>query len=72
MLIAYNRPLLTEKRDFERARMYAQKAYAGGMQLPGLRESLLDRANGSSNSRSRFKKLPCYVRRQSTQSSRSA
>ena len=40
-VIAYNIGLLlTEKRDFERARMYAQKAYAGGMQLPGLREKL--------------------------------
>ena len=40
-VIAYNLGLLlTEKRDFERARMYAQKAYAGGVQLPGLREKL--------------------------------
>jgi tetratricopeptide (TPR) repeat protein len=40
-VIAYNIGLLlTEKRDFERARLYAQKAYAGGVQLPGLREKL--------------------------------
>ncbi|MDP9130731.1 MAG: ABC transporter permease, partial [Candidatus Binatota bacterium] len=40
-VIAYNLGLLlAEKRDFERARMYAQKAYAGGLQLPGLREKL--------------------------------
>ena len=40
-VVAYNLGLLlTEKRDFERARMYAQKAYAGGVQLPGLREKL--------------------------------
>ena len=38
---AYNLGLLlTEKRDFERARMYAEKAYAGGVQLPGLRDKL--------------------------------
>jgi len=40
-IIAYNIGLLlAEKRDFERARFYAQKAYAGGVQLPGLREKL--------------------------------
>ena len=40
-VIAYNIGLLlTEKRDFERARLYAQKAYAGGVDLPGLREKL--------------------------------
>ena len=40
-VIAYNLGLLlTEKRDFERARMYAEKAYAGGVQLPGLRDKL--------------------------------
>jgi tetratricopeptide (TPR) repeat protein len=40
-VIAYNLGLLlTEKRDFERARMYAEKAYAGGLQLPGLRDKL--------------------------------
>ena len=40
-VIAYNIGLiLTEKRDFERARLYAQKAYAGGMELPGLRNKL--------------------------------
>jgi hypothetical protein len=40
-VIAYNIGLLlTEKRDFERARLYAQKAYAGGVELPGLREKL--------------------------------
>ena len=40
-VIAYNIGLLlTEKRDFERARLYAQKAYAGGVQLPGLRDKL--------------------------------
>jgi len=40
-VVAYNLGLLlTEKRDFARARMYAQKAYAGGVQLPGLREKL--------------------------------
>ena len=39
--LAYNLGLLlTEKRDFERARMYAEKAYAGGVQLPGLRDKL--------------------------------
>jgi hypothetical protein len=32
--------LLTEKRDFERARIYAKKAYEGGLQLPGLRDKL--------------------------------
>ena len=40
-VIAYNLGLLlTDKRDFERARTYAQKAYAGGVQLPGLRDKL--------------------------------
>ena len=40
-VIAYNMGLLlTEKRDFERARMYATKAYEGGIQLPGLRDKL--------------------------------
>ena len=36
-VIAYNIGLLlTEKRDFERARLYAQKAYAGGVQIAWL------------------------------------
>ena len=40
-VIAYNMGLLlTEKRDFERARMYAKKAYEGGIQFPGLRDKL--------------------------------
>ncbi len=40
-VIAYNIGLLlTEKRDFERARTYAHKAYAGGLQFPGLRDKL--------------------------------
>src|SRR5215203_6174206 len=40
-ILAYNLGLLlTEKRDFERARKYAQKAYTGGVQLPGLRDKL--------------------------------
>jgi len=40
-VIAYNMGLLlTEKRDFERARIYAKKAYEGGLQLPGLRDKL--------------------------------
>lgn len=40
-VVAYNMGLLlTEKRDFERARMYAVKAYEGGLQLPGLRDKL--------------------------------
>ena len=40
-VLAYNIGLiLTDKRDFERARKYAQKAYTGGVQLPGLREKL--------------------------------
>lgn len=40
-VVAYNIGLLlTEKRDFERARMYAKKAYAGGLQFPGLRDKL--------------------------------
>jgi len=40
-VIAYNLGLLlTEKRDFERARIYARKAYGSGVQLPGLREKL--------------------------------
>lgn len=40
-VVAYNMGLLlTEKRDFERARMYAKKAYAGGLQFPGLRDKL--------------------------------
>jgi tetratricopeptide (TPR) repeat protein len=40
-VIAYNIGLLlTEKRDFERARAYAEKAYAGGVELPGLRDKL--------------------------------
>jgi len=40
-VIAYNIGLLlTEKRDFERARAYARKAYAGGIELPGLRDKL--------------------------------
>lgn len=40
-VIAYNMGLLlAEKRDFERARMYAKKAYAGGIDFPGLRDRL--------------------------------
>jgi tetratricopeptide (TPR) repeat protein len=40
-VIAYNIGLLlTDKRDFERARSYAKKAYAGGIQFPGLRDKL--------------------------------
>lgn len=40
-VLAYNMGLLlTDKRDFEQARAYAQKAYAGGIQLPGLRDKL--------------------------------
>lgn len=40
-LVAYNLGLLlTEGRDFERARAYAKKAYAGGIQFPGLRDKL--------------------------------
>ncbi len=40
-IIAYNMGLLlTEKRDFERARIYAKKAYEGGLQFPGLRDKL--------------------------------
>lgn len=40
-VVAYNMGLLlTDKRDYERARAYAQKAYAGGIQLPGLRDKL--------------------------------
>ena len=40
-VIAYNMGLLlAEKRDFERARLYAKKAYASGLELPGLREKL--------------------------------
>lgn len=40
-VVAYNMGLLlTEKRDFERARAYAKKAYAGGIEFPGLRDKL--------------------------------
>ena len=40
-VVAYNIGLLlTEKRDFERARGYAKKAYAAGIQFPGLRDKL--------------------------------
>lgn len=40
-VVAYNIGLLlTEQRDFERARMYAKKAYAGGLEFPGLRDKL--------------------------------
>jgi tetratricopeptide (TPR) repeat protein len=40
-VIAYNMGLLlAEKRDFEQARLYAKKAYAGGVELPGLRDKL--------------------------------
>lgn len=40
-IVAYNMGLLlTEKRDFERAREYAKKAYASGIELPGLRDKL--------------------------------
>ncbi len=40
-VIAYNMGLLlTEQRDFERARAYAKKAYAGGIEFPGLRDRL--------------------------------
>ena len=48
-VVAYNLGLLlTEKRDFERARMYAEKAYAGGVQLLACETNSLDRANGTS------------------------
>ena len=48
-VIAYNIGLvLTEKRDFERARLYAQKAYAGGVHCPACEKSLLDKASGTS------------------------
>lgn len=40
-VVAYNIGLLlTEQRDFERARAYAKKAYAGGIEFPGLRDKL--------------------------------
>lgn len=40
-VIAYNMGLLlAEQRDFERARVYAKKAYAAGIQFPGLKEKL--------------------------------
>ncbi len=40
-VIAYNMGLLlTENRDFERARAYAKKAYASGIQFPGLKDKL--------------------------------
>ena len=40
-VIAYNIGLLlADKRDFERARAYAKKAYTGGIQFPGLRDKL--------------------------------
>lgn len=40
-VIAYNIGLLlTDQRDFERARGYAKKAYAGGIEFPGLRDKL--------------------------------
>ena len=40
-IVAYNIGLLlAEKRDFDGARTYAKKAYAGGIQFPGLREKL--------------------------------
>ena len=40
-VVAYNIGLLlVEKRDFERARTYAKKAYEGGIQFPGLRDKL--------------------------------
>jgi tetratricopeptide (TPR) repeat protein len=40
-LIAYNIGLvLVETRDFERARTYAKKAYAAGVEFPGLRDKL--------------------------------
>ncbi|MEP6609997.1 MAG: ABC transporter permease [Burkholderiaceae bacterium] len=40
-VIAYNMGLLlADKRDFERSRMYAKKAYEAGIQLPGLRDKL--------------------------------
>ena len=40
-VVAYNLGLLlTEKREFERARAYAKKAYAGGVQFPGLKDKL--------------------------------
>lgn len=40
-VIAYNMGLLlADKRDYERARTYAQRAYSAGIQLPGLREKL--------------------------------
>lgn len=40
-VVAYNIGLLlVEKRDFEKARTYAKKAYAAGIQFPGLRDKL--------------------------------
>ena len=40
-VIAYNMGLLlAETRDFEQARLYAKRAYAGGLELPGLRDKL--------------------------------
>ena len=40
-VVAYNIGLLlVETRDFERARTYAKKAYAAGIQFPGLRDKL--------------------------------
>jgi tetratricopeptide (TPR) repeat protein len=41
MLIAYNIGLAyVELKDFDKARSYARKAYAGGIALPGLRDKL--------------------------------
>ena len=40
-VVAYNLGLLlTEKREFDRARSYAKKAYAAGLPFPGLRDKL--------------------------------
>lgn len=40
-IVAYNIGLLlADKRDFEQARAYAKKAYAAGIQFPGLRDKL--------------------------------
>ena len=40
-VVAYNMGLLlTEKGEYERARAYAKRAYAGGLDFPGLRDKL--------------------------------
>ena len=41
MLIAYNIGLVyVDLKQFDKARSYAKKAYAGGIALPGLRDKL--------------------------------